>query len=147
MKFNWGKGLILAYAVFIAGVIIMVTISISKDVELVTPNYYEREIKYQEEIDRINNTNKLPEQVKFDVSESLLILSFPAVSYGGAINGEISFYRPSDSKKDFKVNINAGSDFKQAIDIRSIEKGLWKIKMFWNMNGKDYLSTNSIVKQ
>jgi len=50
MKFNWGQGLVIANAVFTAGVFIMVSISISKDVDLVTPNYYDKEYLLVEKV-------------------------------------------------------------------------------------------------
>jgi hypothetical protein len=138
MKFNWGKGIIIACAVFIAGILAMVAISMTKNIDLVTPNYYEKEIKYQEEISKINNTNNLKDSVKIDIGESLMLVRFPAVSEKSIIKGEIIFYRPSDSKKDFKVPIEADKNFETAIDISSIEKGLWKVKMNWNMDGVDF---------
>jgi hypothetical protein len=147
IKFSWGKGIFIAYAGFAIAVIIMVTISMTKNVDLVAPNYYEKEIKYQGEIDRINNTNRLKEQVKFEISEPILILSFPANSISSVITGDVVFYRPSDSKKDFKVNIKSDKQFRHSIDLSGIEKGLWKIKVIWNMDGTDYLSTSIYMKQ
>ncbi|HJY62939.1 MAG TPA: FixH family protein [Ignavibacteria bacterium] len=147
MKFNWGQGLVIANAVFTAGVFIMVSISISKDVDLVTPNYYDKEIKYQEEINRINNTNKLITPVNFEINESTIVISFPNNTPQSVINGEILFYRPSGSKKDFIVKAETDINFKQSINISSIEKGLWKIKIMWSMDGIDYLSETSFIKQ
>jgi len=146
MKLNWGKGIFLAYAAFIIAVIVMVSISLIKDTDLVAPNYYDKEIKYQEEIDKIINTNILKEQVKFQIFESKIVISFPSNSPQSEIRGEINFYRPSDSRKDFKVKLETDTEFKQALDINGIDKGLWKIKIFWNMDGIDYLSTTNFVK-
>lgn len=147
MKISWGKGLALAYGGFVILVLAMVGITITKNVDLVTSNYYDKEIKYQEEIDKINNTSRLKEQVKFDLGETSLLISFPALSAGSVIKGEVNFYRPSDSKKDFKVPIETDKDFKQVFDISNIEKGLWKVKVNWNMDGMEYLSNNTFVKQ
>lgn len=147
MKLSWGKGIILAYTGFVLLVLVMVGITITKDVDLVTPNYYDKEIRYQEEIDKINNTGKLKEQVQFTIDKSNLAISFPAITAGSVIKGEVNFYRPSDSKKDFKIPIETGRDFKQSFDISKIEKGLWKVKVNWNMDGINYLSDNTFVKQ
>jgi len=147
MKISWGKGLALAYAGFVILVLTMVGITITKDVDLVTPNYYDKEIKYQEEIDKINNTLRLKDQVKFDLSVTAFMVSFPALSASSVIKGEVNFYRPSDSKKDFKVPIETDKEFKQVFDVSKIEKGLWKVKVNWNMDGIEYLSNNAFVKQ
>lgn len=147
MNFSWGKGLVIAYAVFMAGIAVMISISVSKDVDLVAPNYYEKEIKYQQEIDRINNTNKLPKRVEFVINGDILLINYPAGSTRSVITGEIIFYRPSDSKKDFSLKVEPGNDFIQDINIAFLEKGLWKIKLMWNMDGINYLDMNSFVKQ
>jgi len=147
MKFNWGKGIILACAVFVAGILAMVAITMTKNVDLVTPNYYEKEIKYQDEINRLNNANNLKDSVKFFVSESAIVINFPAINENSKIAGEIFFYRPSDSKKDFKVQVSTGKDFQQSIDIGMIDKGLWKVKVSWNRNGVDYLNNTTFIKQ
>lgn len=147
MKFNWGKGIILTCGVFITGILVMVTISMTKNVDLVTPNYYEKEIKYQEEINRLNNTNNLKDSVKFDISESIINIRFPAATGNSIINGDVNFYRPSDLKKDFKVPLSVDSNFETAIDISSIEKGLWRVKVTWNMDGVDYLNNITFLKQ
>lgn len=147
MKFSWGKGLLVSYIVFIIIVLTMVGITITKDVDLVTPNYYEKEIKYQEEINKINNTNRLKDTVKFEISETALLIRFPVISESSVIKGEVIFYRPSDSKKDFKVNVEPDKEHIQIFDITNIEKGLWKVKVNWSMDGTDYLSNSMFVKQ
>ncbi|HEY3252042.1 MAG TPA: FixH family protein [Ignavibacteria bacterium] len=147
MKFNWGKGIILACGIFITMILVMVAITMTKNVDLVSPNYYEKEIKYQEEINKLKNTNNLKNQVKFFVAESEIVISFPSLSENSKIGGEIFFYRPSDLKKDFKMQVSPGKDFQQAIDISKIEKGLWKVKMNWNMDGIDYLNNTTFIKQ
>ncbi|MCI0448887.1 MAG: FixH family protein [Chlorobi bacterium] len=143
MKFSWGKGIILAYLLFMSGVFIMVSISMTKDIELVTQNYYDKEIKYQKQIDKINNTNRLKEQVKIDAGEAGILISFPKVK--GQIKGEISFYRPSDSKKDFSVPVELTSNLTQSLTTESMQKGLWKIQISWNANGIDYYNEERII--
>jgi len=147
MKFNWGNGLVLAYGAFTSVIIIMVSISISKDVDLVAPDYYNKEIKYQEEINRINNTNKLPNSVKFEVSENEINIAFPVNSLSSVIKGEILFYKPSDSKKDFKVNFGEEKNFNVNVNTHSLDKGLWKIKILWNMDGVEYLSESTFFRK
>lgn len=146
MKFSWGKAIFAAYGFFILGVIAMVSISLTKSVDLVAPNYYDKAISYQEEIDRITNANKLKEPIRFDISGTSIVLNFPNNSPASVINGEIVFFRPSDSRKDFRVNVETDNKFAQVIDISNLDGGLWKIKIFWNMDGIDYLSNYNFMK-
>jgi len=147
LKFSWGKGLVVSYIIFMVIVLTMVGITITKDIDLVSPNYYEKEIKYQEEINKINNTTMLKDTIKFELTETSILVRFPAILENSVIKGEVNFYRPSDSKKDFKVQIAADNEFKQVFDISKIDKGLWKVKVNWNMDGIDYLNNTVFVKR
>jgi hypothetical protein len=145
MKFTWGKGIILAYLLFIAGVFIMVSISMTKDVDLVTQNYYDKEIKYQQQIDRINNSSRLNEQPRFEVYDGSVSIIFPKLGNNTLIKGEISFYRPSDPKKDFTVPIESENELMQSVNTENLQKGFWKIQLNWNANGVDYYNEEKII--
>ena len=55
MKFNWGHKILGIYFVFITGIAFMVVMSSRQKIDLVTPDYYAEEIKFQEKIDEKNN--------------------------------------------------------------------------------------------
>jgi hypothetical protein len=52
---SWGKGIILVFVVFVLGIGVLVYRSMTKNIDLVTTNYYEKELKYQEQIDKRND--------------------------------------------------------------------------------------------
>ena len=52
MKFNWGTGIFLLYAGFAAVTIALVIFAMTKKVDLVTDNYYDKELKYEEQIQK-----------------------------------------------------------------------------------------------
>lgn len=123
----------------------MVYKSVTKNIDLVTPNYYEKEIKYQEQINKINNTNSLETKLAIEATVGAVVLSYPFTK--SIITGEIAFYRPSDAKSDFKTAIEPGIDAKQVISTASLKKGLWKVQVNWEMDGKDYFSEEKIMIQ
>jgi hypothetical protein len=92
---SWGKGIILVFAVFMIGIGVMVYKSMTKNIDLVTKDYYETELKYQEQINKINNTNSLKEGLKLEYNGKSIIINYPADK--SKISGEISFYKPSDA--------------------------------------------------
>lgn len=142
---NWGKGIIAVCAIFVIGIGVMVYTSMTKNIDLVTKNYYEEEIKYQQQIDKINNTNSLKEKLSVETTENALLISFP--KQNGELKGEISLYRPSDAKKDFKIPVQLNENSKQFIATDNMQKGLWKVQINWNMNGKDYYSEEKVMIQ
>lgn len=141
---NWGKGIIIVFVIFFAGMAFMAYKSMTRDIDLVAPNYYEKEIKYQDQIDKINSTSRLKEKLKIETTGGSLVISYPDIS---GLNGEISFYRPSDAKRDFKLPIEAGKDNKQIINTQTLLKGLWRVQVSWNAGVQNYYSEEKIMIQ
>jgi hypothetical protein len=142
MKISWGKGIAGAYILFVIITLVLVVVMMRKDVDLVTPNYYEKELKYQDQINKINNTNKLKEALRVEYTDGKITLNFPRI---GNVSGEVSFYRPSDPKKDFKLEIQADKENKQIVDAAALLKGYWKMKIEWKANGVDYYNEEQLI--
>ncbi|RPI13830.1 MAG: cytochrome C oxidase Cbb3 [Ignavibacteriae bacterium] len=147
MKISWGKGILIAIVIFIAGTFIMVGISMTKNVDLVANNYYEKEIKYQEQIDKLKKTGNLQENVNIDYNGSVVNVKFPSNLDVSKITGEVKFYRPSDEKKDFIVPVSANINGIIAIPAEKLNKGLWKIQVSWNFNNENYFTEQSLMIQ
>lgn len=142
---SWGKGIVLVFVLFILGIGVLVYRSMTKNIDLVTSNYYEKELKYQEQIDKINNTNSLKEKIMIEYNGSVILITYPSVQK--SITGEISFYKPSDAKSDFRIKVEPGSDMKQIIQKEMLAKGLWKVQINWAMDGKEYFSEDRVMIQ
>lgn len=142
---NWGKSIVLVFIIFAGIIITMVTISMRQEVNLVEKNYYEEEIAYQDQIDRIENFEKLEEKPSIKHAGGILTISFPSLLYSSVDNGSIQLYRPSTSTKDKKYKIALDQSGVQNIPISSLEKGLWKIKLRWVSADKEYFTSQSIV--
>ena len=51
MRINWDVRIAVLYISFVIMIIAMVIFSLTRDIPLVNDNYYEEEIKYQQQID------------------------------------------------------------------------------------------------
>jgi hypothetical protein len=136
MKFNWGTGIVLSFILFAGSILFIILVPFNQEVDLVTKDYYDKEIVYQQQIDRTDRTERLKEEIKIEHNSSLLNINFP-VNYG-SVSGEILFYRPSDAKKDFIKEIVTDNSNSQVIDISRLEPGLWKVRVNWNMKEQSY---------
>jgi predicted dehydrogenase len=56
---NWGYKIMLVYLVFISGMLFMAFKSSEQDIELVTEDYYAKELVYQQKIDEIKNQDRI----------------------------------------------------------------------------------------
>lgn len=138
MKFNWGTGIFIVLTVFFLGIITFFIFIKNLDINLVEDNYYDKELAYQEKIDRMSNTAALPEKIKLIKSDKMLVIKFPENGTELPVTGNIHFYRPSNPDKDFKVDLSLTKTFHQAINVGDLDPGRWIIKIDWEMEGKGY---------
>lgn len=125
-------------------VVAMVIFAMTKNTDLVSDNYYEKEIKYQDQIDKEKRTKELGEQIKIDYQGTYISIKFPNTYNIRDIKGTTLFYRPSEARKDIRLNLELDSLGEQKIITYKFSKGLWKIQVNWKMNGKDYYNESSV---
>lgn len=146
MKINWGKGIVIAFVLFMSFIlyfVIKVQSDDKYDNELVTQEYYKKEKLVQDNIESIQNTNSLEGKVTITKSEEGLVVRFPSTLDPKLIKGKVSLYRPSNQKLDFETLISlSGSDL--LIPKNNLVGGLWGITVSWEYEGKTYLNKEEI---
>jgi nitrogen fixation protein FixH len=145
---NWGWKLFLAFFVFVGFILFMVFSAIRQDFHLVVDNYYEKEIKYQGEIDMIRNARALEEQIviEYKPASQSVHLSYPG-AHLDAIKGKIYFFRPADSGDDREFIITPDKKGKQVISVKSLKKGLWQVKINWRYGATEYQEEKNLILQ
>lgn len=142
---NWGKSIVLAFVLFAGLIITMVYMSMQHDVNLVADNYYEEELAYEDQMNRIRNFESLVDKPSVKRIGSQIVLSFPSDVADNIQNGEIHFFRPSDHKVDKKIRIKLNQEYQQVFPVSAFGSGLWKTKLNWNDQGKEYFFEQKIV--
>lgn len=142
---NWGKSIVLAFVLFAGVIITMVYISMQHDVNLVAVNYYEEELAYEDQMNRIRNFESLPYKPTVTRVGSQIVLSFPSEVADQMKNGEIHFFRPSDHKFDKKIEIKLDPQYRQTFPVSLFGTGLWKTKLNWKTSNKEYFFEQKIV--
>ena len=145
LKFNWGTGILVSLILFIVITIILTVIFMNRRVDLVTDNYYEKTLTYQNQIDTYKRTADLKDKVSFNYADNKINLSFPDSILRRFNNGKLYFYRPSDSRKDFTVPIRLDNKGSQIVSTTKIDKGYWKVEIQWTMNNQNYLMEKSVL--
>lgn len=147
---NWGTKIIIVMSVFVAGIFYMVfTCMRQTDIQLVAPDYYEQEIAYQGTIDKENNYRGLTSKPKVvdDLESGKMKFDFSTLPDYQSITGKIKFFRPSESKKDFIVDIELGEDGIQWLEKNAISPGKWIIKLDWQDGSKQYYNEQTMFIQ
>lgn len=144
---NWGHAIIIVFVLFAIGILTLVTRSMQTRIDMVTPDYYAEELKYQSTIDARNNTGDLSAPVSVRQPGDSIELAFPGELKGAPLQGKVHFYRPSDSRKDFTLPLSLDDTGRLLVSRTQFEKGPYRIKMQWQFNGKDYFHETQFYVQ
>lgn len=139
---DWGKGIILTLVAFGILILSMVTICVRQDdIHLVTQNYYEEEIKYQDQIQKMINASQLDHEVLiYDNQMKIVDLHLPVGS-----KGTLHFFRPSDARLDQKIEFDISDESVNSVDVKSLKPGYWRVKLTWVENGTAYYQEKKIT--
>jgi len=142
----WPIAIIAFFIVFASFLATFVVWALGQKQDLVTENYYEQEIRYQEQLDRLNRTQAQAGQttVTFDALRNSIVISLPAAQAQGA-SGRIHLYRPSNAKLDHEVPLAINAGGVQTLDARAMAAGLWKVRIEWIVNGQEYYFDQAVV--
>jgi len=145
IKLDWGKGIFYTIIIFLIVVVGTVLFTFTVDVNLVADDYYEREIKYQEHIDRVERTKSLPKNISIIATSSNIIVKYPEMFPAESISGEIHLYRPADQNSDLAFFVLPDSTNTQHIETGIMHKGMWKIKIDWQVEGVEYFTEKILM--
>lgn len=147
MKISWGTGIVITIIVFMVITMSTVVYLMNQDVDLVTDDYYEKEIKYQQQIDKMERTSKLAEKPYIKQDGKTITVVFPSTLLNEELTGEIHLYRPSDSKKDILIPLRLDETGIQIIPAAALDNGLWTVKVQWNIGELDYTIEERVLLQ
>jgi hypothetical protein len=147
LRISWGTKIVLLYAGFVGMIMTMVIMTMREKVDLVTTNYYEKEILFQKQIDGSNNFAASGSKVEISQTGKDLRMQFPGEAFNQASGVTLQFYRPSDKSLDFRVPLNPDANGFQTIAHPSLTKGLYHVKAAWKKDSKDYFFEETFFYQ
>jgi len=143
----WPLGITLAFILFALGIATLVVIACAHKVDLVRPDYYDEEIKYQAQLDRLNRTARLSDavQITYDNARCLLTLSLPPHHAGPDTVGRIELYRPSSPNLDRQLKLALDANGMQTVDATALISGLWKVRVHWTVRDEEFFADQKII--
>ena len=147
MKIGWGTGIVIAIVAFMSFILYLV-ITMSTDTnfshDLVTEQYYQQELGYQQEINAEKNLNDLEEKVTIEKNKEGLLIKFPTKFENEKVEGKVFLYRPSSKQLDFEIPISISDKYLLVPEQRLLD-GRWNIKIAWNHKNIDYLFKKELI--
>jgi nitrogen fixation protein FixH len=140
----WPFGILTAFGLFFVGMATAVTIALTHGENLVSPNYYEQELKYQDQINAAAHAGAAGATVRLDAAAGRMIVSVPVGQLKQNLTGKISFYRANDPTLDREVVFAPGADGTQTFKAAGFVAGLWRVRVAWSAGGQDYFLEQKI---
>ncbi|MFN0202298.1 MAG: FixH family protein [Bacteroidia bacterium] len=140
---HYGKFVFLLYAGFVLGMSTLCYMAVNQKFDMVTPNYYAQELKYQGTIDARSNANAFTKGMYLQKTADSLTLVF-AQPIENKAKGIAHFYCPSDANNDKEVSFDFTSDQKIAMNIEGIAPRYYQVSLNWEANGVPYQVETSV---
>ncbi len=140
---NFGGKIVILYLSFVTLIVTLVVMCFKQDVELVSTDYYDQEIKFQDKINASNNEKQLENSIQHIVYKNEIILRVDSALLTKDFTGTITFFRPSDSKMDKAYKMEFKNN-EQKINSKALSHGIYKLQLSWESNKKQYFKEDVI---
>ncbi|MBI5541658.1 MAG: FixH family protein [Bacteroidia bacterium] len=137
-KFNWGWGIFIVIMLFFGTIILRLILSIGIGDDVITKDYYHKELNYETEIQKKKNTNLLNSKIQLLQSNNLIEIKFPDEFKHNTIKGTILFYCASKNDKDLLYKIEPDSNNVQKFSKSNFTEKRYKIKIDWYSDSVSY---------
>jgi nitrogen fixation protein FixH len=143
----WPHVLIAWFVVFAAALAAWITFAVRQNLDLVRADYYEEEIRFQQQLDRLNRTAAIRGELAlaYEASAHQITLRLPAAHAALRPVGRVQFYRPSNAALDFELPLAVDATGRQLIGTAALHPGQWKVRATWNAGGQDYFFEHTVI--
>ncbi len=148
MKISWGTGVVIAFVLFISFILFFIIKASTQqkyNYDLVSEEYYKDELNFQKNINEMQNVKDLGIQITIETKKEGLQITFPEDFTTENMDGNVSFYRPSNQSLDFDIPFDLSKRTSLLIPDNKLVDGRWDIKINWTKNNKGYLYKKEIV--
>ena len=132
---NWGNWIIVSFLVFAGFIGALVVVCMRAEVGLVSKDYYKEELEFQKQITRLENTSALSSKPSIEVGTGTIKIAF---DFSELETGALILFRPSDAAFDKKFLITQSNASVQAFSTVNMNRGMYRARMQWIQNGKEY---------
>jgi hypothetical protein len=141
---NWGWRIVILYGCFMLLILFLVYKTTTVKDDLVTPDYYAKELKFQEQLDKQKRTHALTEQPSWNVTGKKVAVRFPKELLGENVKAEILFYNASEAKRDFTISCSPDSSGLCEVNSEKFKHGVYQMKIDWSAGSVSYYNEGTI---
>jgi len=143
----WPYGVTAFLCVFFGLVVSFGVFAVRQRVDLVRTDYYEEDLRYGKQYDRLRRTHNLSPEVavRHTPANQEISLTLPIAHAREGTQGSIQLYRPSDARLDQEIPLAINTEGRQSVDASRLKPGLWKVRVTWKTGGAEYFHATTLV--
>ena len=146
-KLSWGHGVVIAMLGFIVFILSMLFLfpNGQKNSEMVTDNYYEEELQYQDVINAKQKADELVEKPVYSQDASGIKIVFPK-DYNNS-NTQVKFVlnRTDDQNLDIKKETQLDANQSILIPAQVLKMGNYTLRLMWTKDKVDYRMDYDVI--
>jgi hypothetical protein len=137
---NWGHGMVIALLAFIIFILSMLFLfpNGQKNSEMVTDNYYEEELKYQDVIDAKGRADQLQEKPVYSQDKNGIKIIFPKDYDNSNTTVKFVLNRTEDQNLDIHKSVQLDANKSFVIPAQLLKEGNYTLRLSWTKDKKDY---------
>jgi nitrogen fixation protein FixH len=136
-------GVFVLFAIYIG---IMVQQAMRTDVQLVSADYYQQELDFQERMQATARATALPVRIFSDETTYRITIQLPAAIAAHVTTGSVQFVRPSDAKLDFSVPFKPDANGQQLFSAAQLAPGYWQLRVLFSASNQSYFAEINLHK-
>lgn len=143
----WPAAIVAFFALAIVALISFVVFAAGHGMDLVRPDYYEHELRYQSHLDMLRRTGKLPGRVQlaYRSGEARLDVLLPRGAGASPAKAKVELYRPSNARLDRHLDLNPDEQGRDSVRVEGLLPGLWKIRVRWFADETEYFEEQALL--
>lgn len=139
-KLTWGHGVVIALGSFIGFILFMIFVYSNgkQNSELITDNYYEEELAFQDVIDAKNNADRLAERPVYLQNKFQITITFPKEYNNQNTQFKIHLYRTENRDLDVEKDMKLDTENRIVIPGSVLKEGSYILRMKWSKDKMNY---------
>jgi len=142
---SWGYRVTFITVGFVCFMLFLVFSAFQQTFDLVAEDYYGKELKFQNQIEKQTNQQQVHDPIACLVLGNTLQIQFPKELLHNKITGDILFFRPSDAKKDILRSVSCSDSGVQELPLHLFSKGLYRVQIDYASGDKKYYFEQNIM--
>jgi hypothetical protein len=144
LKLNWGWALTVVFIAFAAHISLLVYKCTQQQFDLVSSDYYNEELKYQDKIDGMKNAQQLT-PVQLVQTGDEVSLQLPKELNGQALTGQVWLYCAASAANDYKAPLQVNSNGVMLINKKKLADANYTAKITWESGDAKYYNEQPLT--